>query len=136
MTSIARFATLALTVALAAAGFATAPVLAQTSAGPAASAAPARRGADAALVRALQDHVWTLQSATDAEGRAIDAVQVPGHPFVLRFEGARTSLRGGCNQMMGSWRLSARNELRFSQLAGTMKACETPLRTPNQASSR
>jgi heat shock protein HslJ len=128
MTSIARLATWATAAAaLATAGMAAAPVLAQTAAGPAASAAPVRRGADPALVRALQDHVWTLQSATDAEGRAIDAVQVPGHPFVLRFEGARAGLRGGCNQMMGSWRLSARNQLRFGQLAGTMKACETPL---------
>ena len=127
MTSIARLATLAATAALASAGFSFTPVLAQTAAGPAASATPARRGADPALVRAMQDHTWTLQSATDAEGRAIDAVQVPGQPFVLRFEGSRVSLRGGCNQMMGSWRLSPRNELRFSQLAGTMKACETPL---------
>jgi heat shock protein HslJ len=127
MTPIVRLAHLAAAAALAATGFAVLPVAAQTAAGPAASGTPARRAADPALVRALQDHVWTLQSTADAEGRAIDAVQVPGHPFVLRFEGARAGLRGGCNQMVGSWRLSARNELRFGQLAGTMKACETPL---------
>jgi heat shock protein HslJ len=127
MTTITRIAAAAATAALAAAGLATAPVMAQTSAGPAASAAPARRAADPALARALQDHTWTLQSATDAEGRAIDAVQVPGHPFVLRFEGARAGLRGGCNQMVASWRLSPHNELRFGQWAGTMKACDTPL---------
>lgn len=127
MNPTARFTSLALSAVLACAGLASTPVLAQTAAGPAASATPPRRAADPALVRALQDHVWTLQSASDADGRAIEAVQPPGHPFVLRFEGSRASLRGGCNQMMGSWRLSPRNELRFSQLAGTMKACETPL---------
>jgi heat shock protein HslJ len=124
MTSIARSATLAATAALVAAGFASAMVMAQTAAGP---AAPARRAADPALARALQDHTWTLQSVGDAEGRAIDAVQVPGHPFVLSFDGARAALRGGCNQMVGSWRLSPQNELRFSRWAGSMKACETPL---------
>ena len=48
---------------------------------------PPRRTADAALVRALQDHDWTLRAAVDASGKPVDALLVPGHPFALRFDG-------------------------------------------------
>lgn len=88
---------------------------------------PMRRNADAALVRALKDHHWTLQSATDAGGARIDALFVPGHDFVLRFDDARFGVQGGCNAMSGGWRLSPRDELRIGRLAATMKACEPPL---------
>jgi len=43
----------------------------------AAQASPPRRTADAAVVRALQDHHWTLQSASDASGRPIEALLRP-----------------------------------------------------------
>lgn len=88
---------------------------------------PNRRGADAALVRALKDHHWTLQSATDAAGRPVEALFVPGHDFVMRFDGPRVAVQGGCNQLSGTWRASPRNELMFGRLTATMKACEPPL---------
>ena len=110
--------------------------LAQATSHTAASAPqPNRRNADAALVRALKDHHWTLQSATDAAGQPLAAVLVPGQPFVLRFDGARASLQGGCNRLFGSWRMSPRDELSFGRLAATMKACDPPLMDADRAMS-
>lgn len=91
------------------------------------AAKPPRRGADAALVRALQDHRWTLQAATDADGQPIAALLPPGHAFVLRFEGERLHVTGGCNSMNGGWRLSPQRRLDVSRLAATMMACEPAL---------
>jgi heat shock protein HslJ len=128
------------TLAWMAALSAPAPALhAQPAAGPAASApspapaTPTRRNADAALVRALKDHRWTLQAATDAAGQPLADLLVPGHPFVLRFDDARLGAQGGCNQLSGSWRLSPRDELRVGPLASTMKACEAPLAAADRA---
>jgi heat shock protein HslJ len=122
MTKIARLATLAAVGALAATGFATAPVLAQGSS--ASAAEPARRAADPAMVRTLQDHVWTLQSGSEASGQPIEGLMLPGQPFVVRFDGARLAVGGGCNHMTGSWRLSPQGQLMVGRLAATMKACE------------
>jgi len=105
---------------------------AQTAPAPGASAPP-RRAADASVVRALQDHVWTLQAASDGAGRPIDALLVPQHPFVLRFDGPRLGASGGCNLLSGNWRLSPRNELRVGRVAATMKACEPPLMAADRA---
>ncbi len=88
---------------------------------------PHRRGADPAVVRSLQSNVWTLQSATEASGQALDGLLVPGHAFTLRFQGARVSIQGGCNTMTGSWRLSPQGQLMVGRLAATMKACDAPL---------
>lgn len=96
---------------------------------------PPRRTADASIVRALQDHQWTLQSASDAAGQPIAALLVPGHPFVMTFDGARVGLRGGCNQLSGSWRLSPQNQLSIGRLASTMKACEQALMQADAALS-
>jgi heat shock protein HslJ len=101
----------------------------------ASSPTPPRRAADAALVRALQDHRWTLQSATDADGKPVDALLVPNHAFVMRFEGRRLGVQGGCNQLSGGWRLSPQNQLMVDRLAATMKACEPPLMEADKAMS-
>lgn len=98
-------------------------------------ASPSRRGADAAAVRTLQDHRWTLQSASDSAGRPIDALLPPGHPFIVSFDGARLAIRGGCNQFNGGWRLSPRGELTIGRLAGTMKACDAALMQADAALS-
>lgn len=89
--------------------------------------APNRRGADQALVRTLQDHRWTLQSATDAAGQPLAAVMPAGHAFVMTFDGSRLAIHGGCNQMNGNWRVSRQGQLRVGRLAATMMACEPPL---------
>ena len=94
-----------------------------------------RRAADPALVRTLQDHVWTLQSAIRADGQPIEGLIVPGHSFVLRFDGARLNVQGGCNSMIGSWRLNPQGQLMAGRLAGTMKACEPALMNADAALS-
>ena len=94
---------------------------------------PPRRTADAALVRALQDHEWTLRAATDATGKPVEALVVPGSPFVLRFDGARVAVQGGCNLLSGSWRLSPQNRLTVGRVASTQKACEPPLMAADTA---
>ncbi len=120
------------------------PILAALLAGPALDAgaaeppappAPARRTADASIVRALQDHRWTLRSASDSAGQPIGALLPPDHPFVLSFDGARLVIRGGCNQMNGAWRLSPHRELSIGRLAATMKACEAVLMEADSALS-
>ena len=99
----------------------------------AAQASPPRRTADPAVVRALQDHHWTLQSASDATGRPIEALLPAGHPIVMSFIDARLSIRGACNQMNGNWRLSPQTQLAIGRLAATMKACEPALMAADSA---
>jgi heat shock protein HslJ len=94
---------------------------------------PPRRTADAALVRALQDHEWTLRAAVDAAGKPVEALLVPGHPFVMRFDDARIAVRGGCNLLSGSWRLSPQNQLAVGRVASTQKACEPRLMAADTA---
>jgi heat shock protein HslJ len=96
---------------------------------------PNRRAADPALVRSLQDNVWTLQSGTEASGQPIDGLMVPGQAFQLRFDGARLAVTGGCNSMNGSWRLSPQGQLMVGRLAATMKACEPALMKADAALS-
>lgn len=95
----------------------------------------AQTPADTSLARALQNHHWTLQSATGADGKTLDALFVPNHAFVMRFEGRRLGIQGGCNQLTGGWRLGPQNELMVGQLAASMKACEPPLMEADRAIS-
>jgi heat shock protein HslJ len=88
---------------------------------------------DASLAPELRDHRWTLQTATDADGKPIEALLVPGHPFVIHLEGERIGIQGGCNQLSGGWQLNPRSQLKVGPLASTMKACEAPLMAADQA---
>jgi heat shock protein HslJ len=97
-------------------------------------AAP-RRAADPVLVRGLRGHVWTLQSASEANGQPIDGLIVPGKPFVMRFDGARLNVKGGCNTMFGSWRMSPQGQLMLGRLGATMMACDAPLMKADQVLS-
>ena len=96
---------------------------------------PSRRPADPALVRVLQDHAWTLRSATDAAGAPRAGLPGPGAPFVLRFEGARLAAKGGCNTLAGGWRLVDGGTLRVERLAATRMACDPPLMAADDAMS-
>ena len=60
---------------------------------------------------------------------------VPGQAFVLRFDGVRLAVSGGCNNMTGSWRLSPQGQLMVGRLAATMKACEPALMQADAALS-
>lgn len=96
---------------------------------------PPRPSSERSIARTLQDHHWTLQSATDSAGRPIDILLPPGHPFVMTFDGARLGIRGGCNQLVGSWRLAAAGTMAIGRLAETMKACDAPLMQADEAMS-
>ena len=85
------------------------------------------------LIRSLHDHSWTLNAGTDASGAAIDGLIVADHPFVLRFDGKRVNVSGGCNQMNGGWRLAPPSRLEIGRLAATMKACEPTLMNADTA---
>jgi heat shock protein HslJ/uncharacterized lipoprotein NlpE involved in copper resistance len=90
--------------------------------------APPAAGASgpAATVKTLESHRWTLESATDAQGRRIDAVSpVPGRAFELGFAGARIHVKGGCNRMNGGYEIGADGQLKVGRLAATMMACES-----------
>jgi heat shock protein HslJ len=81
----------------------------------------------AALVPILEAHRWTLESATNAQGRRIEAVSpAPGHTFVFSFSGSRLSVQGRCNQMTGGYRIDAAGQLSVDRMAATMMACEAP----------
>jgi len=112
-------------------------VLTRQSAADAGTPAPeaSRRDADASLVSELQDHRWTLQTATDADGKPLDALLVPDHPFVIHIDGERIGVQGGCNQLSGNWRLNPPSQLQVGPLASTMKACEPPLMAADKAMS-
>jgi len=88
---------------------------------PAASATPAA----ADTVKTLEAHRWTLESASDGQGRRIEAVSPgPGRAFVFGFADARLHVRGGCNQLSGGYEVSAEGQLKVGRMAATMMACE------------
>ena len=100
---------------------------------PAISPDAPRRTADASLVRALEDHEWTLRSATDAVGKPVDALLPAGKPFVMRFKGPGVNIKGGCNTMNARWRLTPQNALTIARTASTQMACEPALMAADAA---
>lgn len=83
------------------------------------------RAADGgALQRALQAHRWTLVSATDAQGRRVEAL-LPGtgRPVVFGFDDSRLNVEGGCNRLFGNYRVDGQR-LEVARLASTRMACE------------
>jgi heat shock protein HslJ len=95
-------------------------------------------GADAPAARAdktvLTAHRWTLESATDAEGKRIDALfPGPKNTLTLSFEGDNAGVSGGCNQMGGGYTLDAQSQLAIGDMRSTMKACEPALMQADQA---
>ena len=88
---------------------------------PAASATPAA----ADTVTTLEAHRWTLESASDGQGRRIEAVSpAPGRAFVFGFADARLHVQGSCNQLSGRYEVSAEGQLKVGRMAATMMACE------------
>lgn len=81
----------------------------------------------AGLQRTLESHRWTLASATDAQGRRLDAL-VPGggRPVVFAFADGRLHIEGGCNLLFGGYRVDGKR-LEAGRLGSTMMACEPAL---------
>ena len=83
--------------------------------------------AGAAVGQTLAAHRWTVQSATDGQGRRIDAVApAPGRAIVLGFTDTRLNVQGGCNPMMGRYQIDAQGQLVVGRMASTLMACEGP----------
>ena len=92
--------------------------------GPATSWEPLAPGAE----RTLEAHRWRLVSATDAQGRRIDGVTLPGDgAFGFSFPSSGVVIDGGCNTMRGDVRIEAGGRVRFGRMAATMKACDGTL---------
>jgi heat shock protein HslJ len=84
--------------------------------------------APGALVQTLQDHRWTLESATDGQGQRLAAITpAQGKPFVFNFAGSRLSIQGGCNPLMGGFQVSPEGQLNVGRMASGMMACEPAL---------
>ncbi len=81
--------------------------------------------AAAGLAQALEAHRWSLEAATDGQGRPIAAVSpAPGRQFVFNFAGGRLHVEGGCNQLSGGYRIDAAGQMTVGRMAATMMACE------------
>lgn len=80
------------------------------------------------LNQTLENHRWTLVSATDSENRRIDILfPVADRPFVFNFSGAALNAKGSCNTLRGSYQIDAAGQLNVGRMAATMMACEPEL---------
>ena len=96
--------------------------------------APTQPEARTGLAEVLEDHRWTLISATGPGSQRIDSLfPSADRPFVLGFADARLNVEGGCNRLGGGYQLSAEGVLSAGQLAATMMACEAPLMAADTA---
>lgn len=92
------------------------------------------------LAKALQDHRWTLRSASDAQGKSMEALATTTAlattaPIVFDFDARRVAIRGACNNMNGGFQLSGDGQLKFDRMAETMRACEPALMQADAALS-
>jgi heat shock protein HslJ len=84
--------------------------------------------ADGGLLQILQDHQWSLKSATDGQSQAI-ATLLPADapPYVFTFSAANLNFQGGCNTFGGAYQINAQGQLQAGQIQSTMMACEPAL---------
>lgn len=74
----------------------------------------------------LDGYHWQLQTATDANGRRIDALFArKDEPVQLDFAGGRVSVSHTCNRMSGSYQANA-DTLRLGPMVSTRRACLIP----------
>ena len=89
------------------------------------------------LAQALEDHNWTLESATDSQNRRVEMLP-PGkdHSVTLSFSGNRLSIQGPCNRIVGGYRINAAGQLTVTGgPASTMMACDPALMSADKALS-
>ncbi len=99
--------------------------------------APVQPGARTGLAEVLEDHRWTLASATGAGNQRIDVLFPSAErPFVFGFAGGRLNVDGGCNGLRGGYQVSGEGQLSVGRLAATMMACEAPLMAADAAMSK
>jgi heat shock protein HslJ len=98
--------------------------------------ATAQPDARTGLAEMLEDHRWTLSSATGADKQPMgNLFPSADRPFVFSFAGSRLLVEGGCNSLRGGYQLGADGLLTLSQLASTQMACDPPLMAADQALS-
>ncbi len=79
------------------------------------------------LTKILENHLWTLVSATDSGNRRHDVLfPVADHPFVFSFSGAALNTKGLCNSLRGSYQIE-KGQLIIGPMAATMMACDPAL---------
>ena len=85
---------------------------------------------------ALAGYRWKLESATDAQGKRIDAL-FPGsdRALTLSFEAGKVGVSGGCNRIGGSYETDAQGKLKIGSLQSTLMACDEPLMKADKAVS-
>lgn len=84
----------------------------------------------------LEAHLWQLARATDAQGRRIDALFVPGHaPYTLRFGSGFMSELNLCNHASSQYQLQG-NHLNLRNGVQTTAECIDPKMTTQQRRAR
>jgi heat shock protein HslJ len=98
--------------------------------------APAQPDARTGLAEMLEDHRWTLSSATGPGTQPMGSLfPSADRPFVFSFAGSRLLVEGGCNGLRGGYQLGADGLLTLGQLASTQMACDPPLMAADKALS-
>ena len=96
--------------------------------------ASGRPEARTGLAEMLEDHRWTLSSATGAGNQTMgDLFPSADRRFVFSFAGSRLLVEGGCNSLRGGYQLGADGLLTMGQFASTQMACEPPLMAADKA---
>lgn len=121
---------LALALPLALAACSPGPDQAAPAPAPAPEAAPAPPGASPApadTAATLGAYHWQLDTATAADGSAIDALAGnPDAPLQVDFRDGRISVSNACNAMGADYTLEA-GEVSFGPMVSTQMACAEPL---------
>lgn len=82
----------------------------------------------------LAGYRWKLESATDAQGKRIDALfPGPEHVLALNFEAGNAGVTGGCNRQGGSYTFDDQGRLTIGSLRSTMMACDAALMAADEA---
>jgi hypothetical protein len=87
------------------------------------------------LKQQLGSYRWTLVFATDAKRRRIAGLPGQDRPVVLSFAGSRVSVQGPCNLLVGTYQVTAANQLIVNAGASTMMACDPALMQADSALS-
>jgi len=112
------------------------PTAEPAAATPAATAEPADTKTPAAGSAMLTGYRWKLESATDAQGKRIDALFPGGdRALALSFADGDVAISGGCNHLGGKYEVDAQNQLKIGNIRSTMMACDAPLMKADQAIS-
>jgi heat shock protein HslJ len=83
---------------------------------------------DPDLRQTLENHRWTLTSATDGAAQRIDALfPEPAPPFTVTFTDSLLNFQGGCNSFSSSYEINAQGQLLAGSMQSTMMACAPEL---------